>query len=53
VIIVDEKLHQPIDQAAGIVLASTRKADAHRFLSFLGGEEGRAILTRFGYQIPH
>jgi molybdate transport system substrate-binding protein len=52
VIIVDEKLHQPIDQAAGIVSASARKGDAQRFVSFLTGEEGRAILKRFGYQVP-
>ena len=52
VIVVDEKLHQPIDQAAGIVSASTRKTDAERFVSFLRGEEGRAVLTRFGYEIP-
>ena len=51
VIIVDEKLHQPIDQAVGIVSASSRKADAKRFVTFLTGKEGRAILERFGYQV--
>ena len=51
IIIVDEKLHQPIDQAAGIVSASARKADAQRFVSFLTGKEGAAILERFGYQV--
>jgi molybdate transport system substrate-binding protein len=51
VIIVDEKLHQPIDQAVGVVSASARKADSRRFVSFLTGKEGRAILERFGYQV--
>jgi molybdate transport system substrate-binding protein len=51
VIIVDEKLHQPIDQAVGIVSASSRIADGRRFVSFLTGTEGRAILERFGYQV--
>ena len=51
IIIVDEKLHQPIDQAVGIVSASSRKADAKRFVTFLTGKEGRAILERFGYQV--
>jgi molybdate transport system substrate-binding protein len=50
IIIVDEKLHQPIDQAVGIVSGSSRKADAKRFVSFLTGKEGRDILERFGYQ---
>jgi len=52
VLVVDESLHRPIDQAAGIVSASTRKAEARRFLSFLTESEGRSTLERFGYQIP-
>jgi len=51
VLIVDEKLHQPIDQAVGIVSGSSRKVDAKRFVAFLTGKEGRAILERFGYQV--
>ena len=51
VIIVDEKLHQPIDQAVGIVSTSSRKGDAKRFVSFLTGEQGRSLLERFGYQV--
>ena len=51
VIIVDEKLHQPIDQAVGIVSVSSRKADARRFVAFLTGREGRSILEGFGYQV--
>ena len=51
VIIVDEKLHQPIDQAVGIVSGSSRKADARRFVAFLTAKEGRDILERFGYQV--
>ena len=52
VIVIDEKLHRPIDQALGIVSASPRQADARRFVSFLTTGEGRAILERFGYQLP-
>lgn len=51
VILVDEKLHRPLDQAIGIVSASSRKADAQRFLSFVTAGEGRSTLARFGYQI--
>jgi molybdate transport system substrate-binding protein len=53
VIIVDEKLHQPIDQTVGIVSASARKAEAQRFVSFLTSKEGCSILERFGYEVPH
>jgi molybdate transport system substrate-binding protein len=51
IIIVDEKLHQPINQAVGIVSASGRKADGRRFIAFLTGKEGCAILERFGYHV--
>jgi molybdate transport system substrate-binding protein len=51
IIIVDEKLHKPIDQAVGIVSASARKGEARRFVSFLTGKEGLDILERFGYQV--
>jgi len=53
IIVVDEKLHQPIDQAAGIVSTSAHKGEARRFVAFLTGKEGRDILERFGYQVPH
>jgi molybdate transport system substrate-binding protein len=52
VILIDEKLHRPIDQALGIVSASLRQADAWRFVSYLTTGEGRAILERYGYQLP-
>jgi molybdate transport system substrate-binding protein len=51
IIVVDERLHKPIDQAAGIVSASARKGEARRFVAFLTGKEGRGILERFGYQV--
>ena len=51
VMIVDEKLHGPIDQAVGIVSASARRVEAQRFVAFLTGTDGRAILERFGYQV--
>ena len=34
---VDEKLHQPIDQAIGVVHASTRQDEARRFMEFVLG----------------
>ncbi len=51
VLVVDEKLHQPIDQAVGVVSASPRKEDARRFVSYLIDGDGRAVFGRFGYLI--
>jgi molybdate transport system substrate-binding protein len=47
---VDEKLHQPIDQAIGVVHASTRQDDARRFMEFVLSHQGQEILRKHGYQ---
>jgi molybdate transport system substrate-binding protein len=51
VIQVDEALHQPIVQKLGIVARSQHLEDARKFTSFVLGDTGRAILTRYGYKI--
>jgi molybdenum ABC transporter, periplasmic molybdate-binding protein len=51
IIVVDERLHRPIDQAVGIVAESARRDDGQRFISFLSGEKGRGALARFGYLV--
>ena len=47
---VDEKLHQPIDQAIGVVHASKRQDDARRFMEFVLGQTGQEILRKHGYR---
>jgi molybdate transport system substrate-binding protein len=49
---VPENLHAPIEQALGIVKASTRPEAAGQFRDFLLGSEGQTILAQFGYQKP-
>lgn len=49
---VDEKLHQPIDQALAVIKASGKQEMARRFASFVLGDEGQAILKQFGYSKP-
>jgi len=49
---VDEKLHQPIDQALAIVKASGKQEMARRFVNFVLGDEGQAILQQYGYSRP-
>jgi molybdate transport system substrate-binding protein len=49
---VDEKLHQPIDQALAIVKASGKQDMARRFVNFVLGDEGQAILQQYGYSNP-
>jgi len=52
VIRVDENLHKPIEQALGIVAATTHAEAARKFVDFLLHGEGRDILRDSGYQIP-
>jgi molybdate transport system substrate-binding protein len=52
VIKVDEKLHNPIDQALGIVAASKHQDTAQQFVDFLLKGAGRNILGDFGYRLP-
>lgn len=47
---VDEKLHQPIDQALGVVKASPKQEEARRFTSFVMSPEGQKILQQHGYK---
>ncbi|HEY0386675.1 MAG TPA: molybdate ABC transporter substrate-binding protein, partial [Pyrinomonadaceae bacterium] len=49
---VDERLHQPIDQALAIIKASGKQDLARRFVDFVLGDEGQAILRRYGYSNP-
>ncbi|MBC7911232.1 MAG: molybdate ABC transporter substrate-binding protein [Pyrinomonadaceae bacterium] len=49
---VDEKLHQPIDQALGVVKASGKQEAARRFADFVLGEKGQRILEQYGYRKP-
>ncbi|MGH9901187.1 MAG: molybdate ABC transporter substrate-binding protein [Pyrinomonadaceae bacterium] len=46
---VDERLHRPINQALGVVRASDRQDAARRFVEFVLGAEGQAVLGRYGY----
>jgi molybdate transport system substrate-binding protein len=49
---VDETLHRPIDQALGIIKASTKQAAALQFANFLLSDEGQEFLLKKGYAKP-
>lgn len=49
---VNEGLHQPIDQALGIIRDSPRQAAARQFVEFLLSVEGQDLLTKKGYSEP-
>jgi molybdate transport system substrate-binding protein len=49
---VGDELHQPIDQALGIIKDSTKQTEARQFVDFLLSDEGRELLSRKGYHKP-
>ncbi len=52
VLLVDEKLHAPIDQALAVVKRSPHQDEAQQYRKFVLGDKGRTILERYGYQVP-
>lgn len=49
---VPAEAHLPIEQGAVILRSAKNVAAAERFLDFLRGPEGRAIMTRYGFMVP-
>ncbi|MFZ0064182.1 MAG: molybdate ABC transporter substrate-binding protein [Pyrinomonadaceae bacterium] len=47
---IDERLHQPIYQALGVVHASAKQDDARRFTEFVISPAGQDILRKHGYR---
>jgi molybdate transport system substrate-binding protein len=47
-----ERLHEPLEQALVVTGEAENAARARRFADFLGGEEGRAIMRRYGFLLP-
>ena len=50
--LVDPSLYSAVRQGAGVVRGSPNAAQARRFLDFLTGPEGQAILGSFGFMSP-
>ncbi|MBC7911064.1 MAG: substrate-binding domain-containing protein [Pyrinomonadaceae bacterium] len=49
---VDERRHQPINQAIAVVKASRKQEAARRFVEFVMSSEGQTLLERYGYRKP-
>jgi molybdate transport system substrate-binding protein len=47
---VEEALHQPIDQALGVIKASGKQDAARQFVAFVLSAKGQSILQSYGYQ---
>jgi molybdate transport system substrate-binding protein len=50
--LVDEALHEPIDQAMAVCSITKLRDDATAFVKFVESSEGRAVMTRHGFLLP-
>lgn len=49
---IEESFHRPISQSLGVVSASPNKKEAARFIEYLKGPKGSAILKKYGFALP-
>lgn len=50
--LIDEDLHQPLDQALAIIASSPHPELAAQFAEFINSETGRLIMRRYGFILP-
>ena len=51
-LLIDDKLHQPIDQALVVCKHGGNAELAKQFAAFVSSPEGRAIMKKFGFLLP-
>lgn len=49
---IPRELHQPIDQALGVVSTTQHEQEARVFVQFVNGPIGRPIMERYGFVLP-
>lgn len=49
---VPQEAHQPLEQGAAIIKQGKNPKGAAAFLSFLQGVEGRAVMEKYGFNVP-
>ena len=50
--LIDDGLHQPLDQALAILASSPNPQAARQFIQFINGESGRPVMRRYGFILP-
>jgi molybdate transport system substrate-binding protein len=50
--LVDQKLHEPLNQMAVVLTRAPQPALAMSFLEYVNGVEGRAVMRKFGFLLP-
>lgn len=50
--LIDDSLHEPLDQAIAIVAGTQQEELARQFIDFINGTEGRPIMKKYGFVLP-
>lgn len=50
--LIDDTLHNPLDQALAVVVSSSHQEEAKEFAAFINGEKGRPIMQKYGFVLP-
>jgi molybdate transport system substrate-binding protein len=50
--LIDGSLHQPLNQALGVVASSTHPDLARDFVAFINGQSGRLVMRQYGFILP-
>jgi molybdate transport system substrate-binding protein len=50
--LIDDSLHNPLDQALAVVASSSHKEEAQQFAEFINGKKGRPIMQKYGFVLP-
>lgn len=50
--LIDETLHEPIDQALAVIAATDHEPEARAFAEFVNSGQGREIMRRYGFVLP-
>lgn len=51
-ILIDETLHEPLDQALAVIAATDHEPEARAFVEFVNSEHAREIMRRYGFVLP-
>jgi molybdate transport system substrate-binding protein len=50
--LIPEELHKPLNQALAIIKGTKNEVPARQFSEFVRGPEGRAVLSKYGFEFP-
>jgi molybdate transport system substrate-binding protein len=51
-VLLDDALHQPLEQALAVVASSQQAEEARQFAAFINSELGRPIMRKYGFILP-